>query len=278
MRKHFYRFLAIAVMAAVIHGSVMPAAAVQDATVDTITLETEAAEEEVPVDLSWKTQRDKGQWIEEMGIAGTATSLVLVINNQNGGDEEELPRKGEEELKNRPRRTTVVGNSRLLYLSKDSDGEWQEIISVNCFLSGGGLHEDGEMYGVYRLSDTFGLHEDPGSLVPFWHLTSKDYWITDEEHEDFGRITTSEPADMKEIPSVNLEEMRAFCNYGMILKPESEGEAFPALIVSCQQADTNDRTFSGIQLSEPYVRMLIQSIDEETRILIAGELEDMEGM
>ncbi len=83
---------------------------------------------------------------------------------------------------------------------------------------------------------------------------------------------------MKDVPSVNLEEMRAFCNYGMILRPESEGEAFPALVVSCQQADTNDRTFSGIQLSEPYIRMLIQSIDEETRILIAGELEDMEGM
>ena len=277
MRKHFYRFLAIAVMAAVVHGSMMPAAAMPDATVDTITLETEAATEEVPVDLSWKTQRDKGQWIEEMGIAGTATSLVLIINNQDEESGEELPRKGEEESKDRPRRTTVVGTSRLLYLSKDSNGEWQEIISVNCFLSGG-RHEDGEMYGVYRLEDAFGLHEDPGSLVPFHHLTSKDYWVTDEEHENFGRITASEPEIMKDVPSVNLEEMRAFCNYGMILRPESEGEAFPALVVSCQQADTNDRTFSGIQLSEPYIRMLIQSIDEETRILIAGELEDMEGM
>ena len=77
---------------------------------------------------------------------------------------------------------------------------------------------------------------------------------------------------------LNLLERKAFSNYGMVLKPETEGSAYPALVVDCQQASTYDGTFAGIQLSESYVRMLIQSIDEGTRILIAGEVEDLEGL
>ena len=68
MRKHFYRFLAIAVMAAVVHGSMMPAAAMPDATVDTITLETEAATEEVPVDYPGRPSGIRDSGLKRWGL------------------------------------------------------------------------------------------------------------------------------------------------------------------------------------------------------------------
>ena len=119
---------------------------------------------------------------------------------------------------------------------------------------------------------------DPGSLVSYRQLSQKDYWITDPEDEDFGAIYTAGEEGPGTKEAVRLGEMKAFSNYGMILKPETEGDAYPALVVNCQQASTEDDTFSGIQLSQSHVRMLIQSIDQDTRIMIAGEVEDLEGM
>ena len=142
----------------------------------------------------------------------------------------------------------------------------------------GGSGEDEDIYGVYRLDSAFGLESDPGSLVSYRQLSQKDYWIPDPEDEDFGAIYTAGEEGPGTKEAVRLGEMKAFSNYGMILKPETEGDAYPALVVNCQQASTEDDTFSGIQLSQSHVRMLIQSIDQDTRIMIAGEVEDLEGM
>lgn len=279
MRKRFHILLAVmAALIAAASAGISSMGAVKERDVDTITLEPEVVwEDEVPVDLKWKTEQDKGRWIEEMGIAGDSKSLVLVINNLEESPEEELFVQQEDGTKTRAKKTQDAGNSRLFYFSKGSDDQWREVFATNCYISGGpGENED--IYGVYRLESAFGSYENPGSLVSYQQITSKDYWDTDPDSEDFGFIYTAEPGE--EIPDtfVNLEGMKAFSNYGMIIKPEEEGDAYPALVVNCQQASTNDRTFCGIQLYQSYLRILIQSIDEETRIMIAGELEDLEGM
>lgn len=279
MRKHF-SILFAAMTAFLMTVSVgMPAfGAAKEPAVDTILLEPETVwEDEVPVELSWKTQQDQGRWIEEMGIAGESKSLILVINNLEKDQEDELPIRQEDGTTVRAKRKELAGNSRLLYYSKGTDDQWREIFAVNCYISGG-AGEDEDVYGVYRLESAFGSKEDPGSLVPYHLLGSADYWITDPDAEGFGEIYTAGAEKPDEKTSVRLEEMKAFSNYGMILKPEEEGGAYPALVVNCQQAGTNDRTFGGIQLAQSYVRMLIQSIDPGTRIMIAGELEDLEGM
>ena len=260
MHKRLYTSLT-AVTALVLSVVLMVPAfgAVKEQAVDTILLEPETLwEDEVPVDLSWKTQQDKGRWIDEMGIAGDSKSLILVINNLEMESSEEIP--------------VQTRN-----YSRCADGGWREVFAVNCYISGGS-GEDEDIYGVYRLDSAFGLESDPGSLVSYRQLSQKDYWITDPEDEDFGAIYTAGEEGPGTKEAVRLGEMKAFSNYGMILKPETEGDAYPALVVNCQQASTEDDTFSGIQLSQSHVRMLIQSIDQDTRIMIAGEVEDLEGM
>lgn len=279
MRKRFHILLTvIAALAAAAFAGITAMGAAKEPEVDTITLEPEVVwEDEVPVDLKWKTEQDKGRWIEELGIAQDSRSLVLVINNLENNREEELPIQNEDGTKSRPKKTQEAGNSRLFYYSKGSDDHWREVFAINCYISGGS-GEDEDIYGVYRLESAFGSEDNPGSLVPYQQLTAADYWITDPEDNEFGYIYTAESKN--EVPEtyVNLEFMKAFSNYGMILKPETEGDAYPALVVNCQQASTKDRTFCGIQIYQSYLRILIQSIDEETRIMIAGDLEDLEGM
>lgn len=246
--------------------------------VDTILLEPETAwEDEVPVDLSWKTKQDNGRWIEEMGIAGDSKSLVLVINNLEENEEEKLLIQDENGALKQPKKKEPAGNSRLFYYSKDGENNWREVFATNCYVSGGS-GEDGDVYGAYRLESAFGSKENPGSLVSYHQITSEDYWIVDPDEEGFGEIVTVNPGDYKTDAYINFEEKKAFSNYGMILKPEYEGDAYPALVVNCQQASTNDRTFCGVQIEEAYLRILLQCIDEDTRILISGTVEDLEGM
>ena len=100
-------------------------------------------------------------------------------------------------------------------------------------------------------------------------LTENDYWITDPEAAGFGVITGKKPEGLLATQFVNLEAMRAFSNFGMILKPEEGAEGYPALVVNCQQSGSKNRSLCGIQLAQSYVRMLIQSMDSGTRSMIA---------
>ena len=279
MHKRLYTSLT-AVTALVLSAVLMVPAfgAVKEQAVDTILLEPETLwEDEVPVDLSWKTQQDKGRWIDEMGIAGDSKSLILVINNLETEGCEEIPVQTRNGKKGQSSGRELAGNSRLFYYSRCTDGGWREVFAVNCYISGGS-GEDEDIYGVYRLDSAFGLESDPGSLVSYRQLSQKDYWITDPEADGFGVITAKKPSGLLSNQYVNLEEMRAFSNFGMILKPEEGSEGYPALVVNCQQSGAKNKSFCGIQLAQSYVRMLIQSMDSGTRIMIAGEVEELEGM
>ena len=226
MHKRLYTSLT-AVTALVLSAVLMVPAfgAVKEQAVDTILLEPETLwEDEVPVDLSWKTQHDKGRWIDEMGIAGDSKSLILVINNLETEGGEEIPVQTRNGKKGQSSSRELAGNSRLFYYSRCADGGWREVFAVNCYISGGS-GEDEDIYGVYRLDSAFGLESDPGSLVSYRQLSQKDYWITDPEDEDFGAIYTAGEEGPGTKEAVRLGEMKAFSNYGMILKPETEGDA-----------------------------------------------------
>lgn len=279
MREHFYRIAAVlAALTAIGTAASVPAKAAPKPAVDTIVLETEeAGGGDVPVDIGWKTSQDKGKWIDDMGIADSTNSLVLIINDQEDPGDRSVFAQKITEGKKRPQRTEVPGNSRLYYLSRGDDA-WKIVMEINCSLSGGEDTPLEDLYGAYSLECGFGSLENPGSLVPYHQLNAKDYWISDPSAEGFGHIQNVPNGEPESDAYVNLEEMKAFSNYGMILKPEDGSDGYPALIVNCQQADTIDRSFCSVQLSQTNLLVLLQSIDEDTRILIAGSLEDLEGM
>ena len=103
-------------------------------------METQTADDEVAVDLGWKTQQDKGRWIDKMGIGDDVNSLLLIINNLD--TETDTVKTNTEDRTSsekvvRVKRKQLPGNSRLLYLSRTDTGVWQENFSVNCYISGG---------------------------------------------------------------------------------------------------------------------------------------------
>ena len=80
MRKRLFAIV-LALTAAVGISGGTASGAVRSAQVDTITMDAEMPDDEVAVALGWKTQQDKGRWIDKMGIGDDVNSLLLIINN-----------------------------------------------------------------------------------------------------------------------------------------------------------------------------------------------------
>ena len=251
--------------------------------IETITLdESLVCEQIIHADISWKTENDKGKWIEELGIANDTNSLILIINNLDKNDEEALPgtekNSAKEFRKQKAEDERKYGKSRLFYFSKSTEAEWIELLSVDCYISGGGVLEKEALYGAYTPVSTFGMFENPGSLLPYKKLESSDYWTMDPKHESYGSIYCQENRYINEPLSVNLEGLKSYSYYGMILHPEEVYGSCPPLIINCQQTDSNNDLLGGIQMPLKKLRMMIQSIENNTRFIIAESMEDLADM
>ncbi|MBE5972776.1 MAG: hypothetical protein E7246_09710 [Lachnoclostridium sp.] len=292
MRKHFNHIFVFLMSAMMLMTSGMQVFAANtlametEPAIDTITLNSDLIDNtEVHADLGWKTKQDKGQWIEDLGIGEGVNSLVLVINNLDKENPDDLPKQEvcaeknalEKNVEKPKKELDITGKSRLIYFSKNELGEWEEFFSTEGFLSGDMLNGKEITYGVYSPQATFGVKENPGSLLPYQYLTTNDYWCLDPSDELFGNIVTVYKREEQPISGIKMESLKTFCNYGMILKPEIEGTGYPALVVNCLQMENNDGTFCGLQIPEQYMRILVQSLDENTRVIISDSLESLTG-
>ena len=292
MRKHFNHIFVFLMSAMMLMTSGMQVFAANtlametEPAIDTITLNSDLIDNtEVHADLGWKTKQDKGQWIEDLGIGEGVNSLVLVINNLDKENPDDLPKQEvcaeknalEKNVEKPKKELDITGKSRLIYFSRNELGEWEEFFSTEGFLSGDTLNGKEVTYGVYSPQTTFGVKENPGSLLPYQYLTTNDYWCLDPSDELFGNIVTVYKREEQPISGIKMESLKTFCNYGMILKPEMEGTGYPALVVNCLQLENNDGTFCGLQIPEQYMRILVQSLDENTRVIISDSLESLTG-
>lgn len=214
---------------------------------------------EIPADIRWKTKQDKGQWIEELDVIDGAKSLILVVNGAKETDEN-------------------IGYSTLIYLSKNMEGEWLELFSTDCVISGEKLLENNTLHGIYDPVKTFGNRMNPGSLLPYRELTSDDYWILDPKDERYGDIYTIQPSTEKVAGAVNLKSMKIFFDYGMVMKARDNESDCASVLFNCYQTDAKIDEFVGIQIPAESLRMLIQCVDDETCMMIVGSADELANM
>ena len=272
MRKHFYRYITGMLLAMTLMiGSIQTFAAEFHFPVETITLdETFSQAYIVPTDISWKTKQDKGQWIEDLGIAEDAKSLILVLNNLDKEEPDTIFTASIESWNNKQ------GKSRLFYFSKGTEGEWDETFSVECYISGGRYLDKEDIYGVYEPVSSFGELVNPGSLLSYKTLTVNDYWTADPEDENYGSIYTAEESYEAPGHAINLSTLKGHSNYGMILHPQDDTSVCPPLVINCQQPNGSSDVLPGFCMPQEYLRMMIQSIDKETKVYIIENLANLE--
>lgn len=224
MRKHFKIFLTVMMAVFVwISGSISVFAAEMLPVVDTITLdETVLWDSKIPVNLSWKLSQDNDKWLKDLGVTSEVKSLILVIDRPDQED------------------------SRLFYFSYGAEGEWNEVFSVECYISEEGYPEKTAIYGTYEPESAFGTGENPGSLLPYRTVSEMDDWSEDKNSA-----------------------------YGMILHPEYADENRLPLVINCMPKDDDQQIRSGFQVPQEQLRMMIQSVDKESRFVIVENFTDL---
>jgi len=256
VRMYFYRYVTALFAAVMMVAMTITTFAAETDVIDDTTMLSEELlwDGKIPADISWKTKQDKGQWIEELEVLDGAGSLILVVNRS---DEEN-------------------GESTLMYLSKNTEDVWMECFSVDCLISGGESMEKEDLYGVYNPVQTFGNMKNPGSLLPYREVTGDDFWVLDPNNERFGEIQTVSSSTETVLGAVNLKAMKVFFNYGMIVKSPKKDQVCTSLLLNCFQNDANDGRFTGIQVPEDSLRMLVQCVDEETCMIVVGSIDELE--
>lgn len=146
---------------------------------------------------------------------------------------------------NRPDRD----ESRLFYFSNGMDGEWNEVFSVECLISTEGLYSKEELNGIFEPVSTYGFGENPGSLLPFQSISETDERFYDE-----------------------------YSSFGMILHPKNEEELVSPLVIQCQNTTDEKHSQSGLSIPKNYLRMMIQSIDSESRFIIVEDPDKLGSM
>ncbi len=270
MRSHSDKFLAVTAAAALILSVFsFPVYTAKAADVDVITLENEVGDDDVAADLGWRVSQDD-RILEKIGE--NCDNLVIIVNNlDDDTDDFEIHSTA------RPiGQSEIPGNSRAFYFSRLEDGSWKQVFTVNCMVSGGEYAAD-TIYGIYNPVSAFGIKENPGSIISYCLLSADDYLILDPDSEDYGQIVKSKKikSGTNDSLTYRLDGMRALSNYGMVLVPDGGG-ADSVIVMNCQQSDIPSRTLAGVQLSEDYVRMLIQTIDSESRIVIVKDIDELE--
>ena len=241
----------------------METTAETDTIDDTILVDEESLwNGEIPSDIRWKMKQENGQWIETLEGMDGANSLILVVDNPGQTSDDGI----------------TDGSSVLTYLSKNAEGEWKEIFSTSCWILEGELEERTSLYGVYDLSRAFGNQKNPGSLLPYRELAGDEYWILNPGDERYGDLHVARSSADKVAGSLNLKSMKVFFDYGMVAKARDEERENVALLLNCYQETSRQELFTGIQIPEASLRMLIQCADEDTCMMVVGKPSDLFAM
>lgn len=91
---------------------------------------------------------------------------------------------------------TKGSNADFYFYEKNSDGEWEEIISCPAYIGkkGWGKTKEGDAKtprGVYRFTMAFGINEDPGSSIGYTQVDESHYWVGDSNSEKYNQFVST---------------------------------------------------------------------------------------
>ncbi|MBH1940420.1 L,D-transpeptidase family protein [Mobilitalea sibirica] len=179
---------------------------------------------------------------------------------------------------------TVIGNGAsdctVYFHKKDKNGVWKNEFTVDGDIGSMGITYDkreGDKKtpaGLYSFTLAFGLKKDPGAYLPYRQITEYDYWIDDVNSPYYNTWVNSQ-----EMPGEYISEhlIEHDPSYTYALNINYNSDCTPglgsAMFLHCYNG--KGRTTGCIAISEEYMKRLIQQVDEQTRILIVPDFEDL---
>ncbi len=162
------------------------------------------------------------------------------------------------------------------YLKTAEDGTWVEQFCVQGFCGYNGMAEDkreGDRRtptGSYGFACAFGILPDPGSILPYKHLDSGDFWVDDSNSRYYNQMVNTSQV----VPDWNSAEELAriapayhyvlALDYNMAERVPGKGSA-----IFLHGMDTRKTWTEGcIAIPEEQVKQLVQELEPAAQIVI----------
>lgn len=131
--------------------------------------------------------------------------------------------------------------------------------------------------GTYGLTMSFGLKEDPGSILPYHTIVQGDYWVDDPSSPYYNQLVNICQISKNWDSAEDMASASPYYDYGLAL--DYNKECVPgkgsAIFLHCFTASPDSGSAGCIRLPESRMRELVQSATERTKVVIAADLSQL---
>lgn len=190
------------------------------------------------------------QWIKNLSVAKSANQLFVVAQ---------------------------VGEKSTAWISmheKDSDGNWQQIMTTPGFIGKNGLGKTKEgdsktPVGVFYFTKAFGIAPDPGCKISYTQVDENIYWSGDSNFK------YNQMIDIKDFPALNKNDSEHLIdynpqyNYCLNISYNENGTAGKgsAIFLHCF-GDKKTWTGGGIEIPEEKMLFVMQNVKSDCVVII----------
>lgn len=168
------------------------------------------------------------------------------------------------------------------YYRKNDEGVWQEQFCTTGFCGHNGMAADkreGDRrtpVGTYSFIHAFGSLADPGSILPYKQLDDGDYWVDDSDSPYYNQMVNTRITKKNWRSAEHLIEIVPQYRYALALNYNTDeripGKGSAIFLHGFHSWKT--WTEGCIAIPEEYVKMLVQQLDKDSRIVIMPDLPE----
>lgn len=169
------------------------------------------------------------------------------------------------------------------YYTKSGDGRWKQEFSVSGLYGRKGAtsqKKEGDEktpLGTYSFTMAFGIKDDPGSILPYHKLNGKDYWVDDSASRYYNKLVNTGNVKKDWNSAEHMIGVDPYYNYGLALNYNSDcvpGKG-SAIFLHCTKDETDIGTSGCVKIPEEYMKTLVCSVTDKTRIVIVSDISQL---
>lgn len=198
-------------------------------------------------------------YVTQLKAAGETDQLLLVVGDGTGSSQ-----------------VTIS------YYRRDGEKGFEEIFSVPGYCGFQGITSDKQEgdrktpAGDYRFTMAFGVYENPGSVLNYHKVTNTDFWVDDPSSSEYNRLVDVAATPVSWNSAEHLIDIVPQYHYGLVLNYNETCEPGKGSAIFLHGYHSRKTWTEGcIAIPEEYMKLLLQNVDADTRIVIAAGLDDL---
>ena len=131
--------------------------------------------------------------------------------------------------------------------------------------------------GIYSFTMAFGMKDNPGSILPYHKVVNGDHFVDDSGSRYYNRLVNESQVQKDWNSSENLIRQAPHYNYALVLNYNDTyvpGKG-STIFLHCPKTANNTGTSGCISIPEEYMKLMVQSVDQNTKIIVVQNEKEL---